>query len=391
MVLDVTTTRVVLAVVAAVALAIFVVGAYRSTRSQYALWWIFALISAGVGTGAYLFNGTELQHLANPIGNVLGVCGTACVWFATRSVRGKSPRWLPELALVAGVAAASFLDSPERNPWAGGAALLAAHVLNLLLASRESVLALRNLPSGRDADPSDAVRSAIMSMLAASSALGAFYAMRFILFIAWGPDDPRFERWVGSAVTTLALSIVVIVATFSVDAISRGEAVNALRARATRDDLTGLLTRAEFLDRAATWRLKRGRGAALIIADLDHFKELNDALGHDAGDRALHAFGNAVSAAVGSRGIAGRIGGEEFAFLLDTPDVEQARSIIAQISSRYARMSPVRIGSATASFGLTVAHGRESLEVVMERADRALYRAKRAGRSRLEIDLAPSP
>ena len=108
-----------------------------------------------------------------------------------------------------------------------------------------------------------------------------------------------------------------------------------LRARATVDALTGLLNRAAFLDLAENElrRLRRSRTtASLILADLDHFKSINDEFGHSAGDTALQAFARACAGTVRSTDLVGRYGGEEFILLLPGVTPERAREITADIS-----------------------------------------------------------
>ncbi|WNM28803.1 GGDEF domain-containing protein [Demequina capsici] len=384
--LDATTMRIVLATVTGIVLLLFYVGTYRRTGSRYAMWWCFALLASGTSTGLYLFNGTGLQAIANPLGNVFGVVGTGCVWFAARAVRGRAPIWPVEAFLVGVVGLAAFLDHPAHDIWAGGGFLLWGMLVNLALTVGETILLIRERRGAtRSAEP-DVTTSALRALLVASGGLAVLYAGRIAGYYLLGPFDPRFKEWLGSSVTTLAITVVLVIATFSVSEISHYEVTREIRLRARYDDLTGLLTRAEFLEQADAWRGRRPGAAIVMMADLDHFKALNDALGHAAGDRALLAFGTACRQAVEGRGIAGRIGGEEFAILLHGDDVTSARQVAAEISHRYAHDTPIRLGTPTVSYGVAAAAAQEILSDAIARADRALYRAKRAGRDRFEVD-----
>lgn len=166
---------------------------------------------------------------------------------------------------------------------------------------------------------------------------------------------------------------------------------------ASTDTLTGLLNRRAFLDLAPD-RLEpatncSGTGAAVLVMDLDHFKSVNDIYGHQAGDEVLRQFGILLRRSVRSRDLIGRVGGEEFWALL--PDVlpDEARRVAERIRSSLAdtkiSYSDNEI-TITVSIGMTMMRERETLEVALARADRALYAAKNGGRNRVAAD-TPHP
>jgi diguanylate cyclase (GGDEF)-like protein len=126
---------------------------------------------------------------------------------------------------------------------------------------------------------------------------------------------------------------------------------------------------------------------SLVMADLDHFKSLNDAHGHEAGDRALRIFSEALRHALRSDDVACRYGGEEFAVLLSKTDAGNAVDIVQRIRSRLAQ--GVAHGDAptfTASFGIAHSSDAADLEDLVLRADRAMFAAKAAGRDRVCLD-----
>jgi len=167
------------------------------------------------------------------------------------------------------------------------------------------------------------------------------------------------------------------------------------RELAQTDPLTGFATRQHFNELAAD-ALARGRSAArplmLVAFDLDHFKRINDRHGHLAGDAVLRAVSAAVLAVKAPvPRVVGRIGGEEFAVLLDgASEAEAAAHAEALREAIAAARTLVETGASlavTASFGLTGTHeAGHDLQALLERSDRALYRAKHGGRDRIVAD-----
>lgn len=150
---------------------------------------------------------------------------------------------------------------------------------------------------------------------------------------------------------------------------------------ARTDDLTGLLNR-RALDQEGAARMA---GAALIVLDLDHFKQLNDRYGHAAGDHALRQVAEFLRAGLGDGDIAARLGGEEFVMLLESSSlavgVERAERLRQGIAAMRLRFERRELGL-SASFGVaTPAHPAETWYELLQRADAALYEAKQAGRN----------
>ncbi|MEM8917640.1 MAG: GGDEF domain-containing protein [Pseudomonadota bacterium] len=168
------------------------------------------------------------------------------------------------------------------------------------------------------------------------------------------------------------------------------EWTTALRESSERDSLTGLYNRGTFeqsmrilLPRAQTER----RPLSLVVADIDHFKQVNDIWGHQAGDQAISGFGALVRKMVRGCDTAGRIGGEEFCIAVwnceNGPAHRLAERIrLAFVSLEHSGLSDdIRL---TASFGVATAREGETYEQLFARADAALYRAKSNGRNRVE-------
>lgn len=156
-----------------------------------------------------------------------------------------------------------------------------------------------------------------------------------------------------------------------------------LRFERDRDELTGLLNRRGFTERADV-TLRKATYAALILADLDFFKDVNDELGHAGGDFALKTFAEVLGSAPDIDQVAGRVGGEEFAVLAPNAGSREAFVFAESVRTRLAAKT-ISYGGAstslTASFGVATAAAPTSLAELMDAADRALYDAKAMGRN----------
>jgi two-component system cell cycle response regulator len=166
---------------------------------------------------------------------------------------------------------------------------------------------------------------------------------------------------------------------------------------AVTDPLTGLHNRRYMENHLRTLvdeALHKGRTLSLMVADIDHFKQVNDRFGHDAGDVVLREF--ALRLKRNTRGIdlACRMGGEEFVVIMPDTDIEKAGRVAERLRSGTAA-EPFRIGQAGDSIRLTASVGIACLELaddtsetIFKRADNALYSAKRTGRNRVVADAA---
>jgi diguanylate cyclase (GGDEF)-like protein len=155
-----------------------------------------------------------------------------------------------------------------------------------------------------------------------------------------------------------------------------------LRRLATHDALTGIYNTRHFDEVLATGVRE---GGTLALLDLDHFKPVNDELGHAAGDAALRTFTSVIRHELGPADVFARVGGDEFAVFFPGAPVEKAVKVLESIYARLDR-TPFRFDGATrkfsASVGVVAANGDESPESLKRRADEALYEAKRQGRGR---------
>jgi diguanylate cyclase (GGDEF)-like protein/PAS domain S-box-containing protein len=173
------------------------------------------------------------------------------------------------------------------------------------------------------------------------------------------------------------------------DITNRKQMEEELLQLATTDPLTGASNRRHFIERAST-ELKRSRRygsqMAIIMLDIDHFKQVNDNYGHSIGDEVLKRLVNCCQQELRSSDLFGRFGGEEFAIILVETDkqktLQTCERLIEQISKLKIR-TPRGDISVTVSIGFTMHQADDiSIDSLLKRADDALYKAKNAGRNR---------
>ncbi|WP_277187256.1 diguanylate cyclase [Caballeronia sp. BR00000012568055] len=171
-----------------------------------------------------------------------------------------------------------------------------------------------------------------------------------------------------------------------------------LSAEARHDALTGALSRRYFLDTLRhEIELARTAGAPLsvAIADLDHFKQINDRFGHASGDRALEHFVEVCREQLRPSDAIGRLGGEEFGILLPQTSLTDAQAVLERLRKRFHHEHCAHLpddAALSVSIGITELAADDALEWILSRADLALYEAKSRGRDRSEVRPAdPTP
>jgi two-component system, cell cycle response regulator len=151
---------------------------------------------------------------------------------------------------------------------------------------------------------------------------------------------------------------------------------------ANLDSLTGAFNRRAFFEKTGDFA-EAGRRFAAVMFDIDHFKDVNDTYGHNVGDQVLRVIGGEARR---DKTILGRLGGEEFAIVLEGSSLEAATRYAEELRDKLAALSFESEGqtfSVTASFGVAERAAQESIDLLLKRADAALYQAKRGGRNRV--------
>ena len=170
------------------------------------------------------------------------------------------------------------------------------------------------------------------------------------------------------------------------------EVLRSLARLSVTDPLTGVLNRRGLSPEVIARATRRSAHCSVLLLDIDHFKVINDLFGHQAGDRALEAVGRGLLQETRNDDLVVRLGGEEFA-VVTAADADEAQVLAERLRERagtwIAQWSgTVSIGCATSAVGGPGPAGADDLDELLDRADRCLYRAKRAGRNRVVSDRA---
>ncbi|WP_197079425.1 GGDEF domain-containing protein [Desulfosporosinus sp. I2] len=152
----------------------------------------------------------------------------------------------------------------------------------------------------------------------------------------------------------------------------------------TKDPLTNAYNRLKFneaLSSELEVAKRYGNTFSLIMFDIDHFKQFNDQNGHSFGDKVLKAIANLVQESVREVDVFARWGGEEFVILLPQTHCQEASALAERLRALIYKESLKKEMDLTCSFGVTSFLSQDDQELIMERVDRALYKAKEGGRN----------
>ena len=253
---------------------------------------------------------------------------------------------------------------------------------NLLLAAQLFLVALACFA------PATAMRGKWRLVVACGMVLMGVLTLGRGFLGAWTDLYPSFltpHPW--NVAAMLMTNLLPLVANYAILGGWHEEAENALHRLAITDTQTGLYNRRGWTEIAGSLVANANRQqlpVALLMFDIDHFKQINDSHGHEAGDRALQAFGGLILASRRAGDLAARIGGEEFCLLLPGCQLESGQGIDLRLRQELAPIAAELGFRLDYSGGLAVLEPGETLEQLMRRADRALYTAKENGRGHLQ-------
>jgi diguanylate cyclase (GGDEF)-like protein len=229
---------------------------------------------------------------------------------------------------------------------------------------------------------------------------GALFLLRTPIsqVLPWTPGNMVFESVWLTVLSFEALLFTIAIA-FILLAMAKERTEHRHKTAALIDPLTGIANRRAFLDNVNAMNSRQGadaRPVAVLLADLDHFKSINDKCGHAVGDDTLRLFAEVANAKLGPCDLIGRLGGEEFAILLCDSGREKALATAERIRLSFESAAAEVDGRpvcGTVSIGIVTAQADFiDLPALLARADEALYCAKERGRNRVELaqpQLAP--
>ena len=223
---------------------------------------------------------------------------------------------------------------------------------------------------------------------------GALYLLRtpLVALLPWLPIGNQVFGSVWLTVLSFEALLFTIAIAFILLAMAKERTEHRHKTAALVDPLTGISNRRAFLQDGEAHLRRHAAGphpTAVMLLDLDNFKSINDRFGHAVGDRVLEIFADVSSGCLRRIDLFGRLGGEEFAALLRDTTRERAMAVAEQIRVSFAgaaREVDGRTIAATVSIGIVISHDAVlDLSALLAQADHALYRAKDAGRNRVEI------
>ena len=189
-----------------------------------------------------------------------------------------------------------------------------------------------------------------------------------------------------SVAQPMYLTFLILIARFRKTMHLSLDAVSKNRNLANTDSLTGLVNRRalDLILEKSIAEVSRGRQSiALVMVDVDRFKQVNDVHGHEIGDRVLQHVAQTLSNGVRSMDVVGRWGGEEFLLILAGCSLDHAHSVAESARADLASVEIEPVGMITASFGITTIMAGDSAANAVSRADNAMYTAKNQGRNRV--------
>jgi diguanylate cyclase (GGDEF)-like protein len=229
------------------------------------------------------------------------------------------------------------------------------------------------------------IRLTVLSLLVLSFVV--FFRLLHLLLVSQDDMDLYSDHWIQSAYT-LTYSMVLMVFTVGFILMTTERLREAFQYQAAHDALTGLLNRRYVLDllnKEISRSQRHKRPFALMTLDLDHFKEINDKHGHLVGDEVLRLVVGRMLSTLRTDDVLGRVGGEEFLLVLPETGKDAALVVAERVLATVSRPVP-GLPKVSVSIGLAVWGSEDTtVDLILDRSDRALYVAKSKGRGRVEM------
>ena len=378
--LDVGTLSVVTVFVTALLGALLVFAGLQNRSIRAPMWWGAAQIIGAVGLALVTSRGAVPDFVSIDIANALVLLAYGLTWAGARVFDGR--KVLPLVVIFAPVVWLLACRIPAFESDANLRVVVVSAMMAMLAAATAE-----ELWRGRD-EPLMSRWPTVIVLLAYAAALLARIPATYFSPVL---HDQSLMSGVSFALIAFGTLLFTVVMSFLLLNMTKERTELQHKINAMVDPLSGVANRRAFLDGAH--RLFRRQEVereplAMLLFDLDRFKEINDRMGHAVGDRVLQTFAAMTTTTLGTDVLFGRIGGEEFASLLPVGDLGEAFAIADRVRRNFAQ-SAARFANGdltpTVSIGVTLGVAAKSdVDTLLEVADRALYRAKANGRDRVE-------
>lgn len=364
--------------ISATALALTMLSVWvQNRRDQFLIGWILGMALLGLGVVIYATVPPE-RKLVAALAFTLEITGLMAVYVGARLFTGKPVRW------PVAFAASTFVALPIALLISNGMDGLGIAAYNIVAAIFLTMSALHYWQIREEAPFSVAGITTLYLLTAVS-----FVACGTLLLLngEWALDG-RPSNWAEYFNAVMAIIGITGIGALSL-ALNQSRVARRHRDEARTDALTGLQNRRALFNSLEANKLQIGD--AVVVFDLDRFKSINDQYGHKAGDQILRKFANLLNKHAVQGDLAARVGGEEFVLVMRKATVALATARAEQIRASFAT-SPTQVGleviHATASAGIAFAAAPDDdFDVVLHRADTALYRSKSGGRDRVSTEL----
>ena len=357
-------------------------GVLRQQRQQRYLLWLaagYALSAIGLGWQS-LLESAQFAFWA-PVTGVLYLGGA---WSLARGIAGRygksaHPRTALLIAMVVLAALYYYGHVQDRL-------LVRMHWLNAGLGLMQ-ILPMRGIL--RSQLPGNRLERALRMSFLVFACYTMVRPLLIMLLVPGlqGNDIPRSGYWLITLAGTLLFALWF---TMLVVACTVRDVFAQLHEERSRDPLTRLLNRRAFMETAeGVLRDRRSGPWAVVVGDIDHFKQVNDNWGHACGDRVLQQISLVLQQQVRQGDLVARFGGEEFVLLLQRASLLDAESVVQRVRQQLESADVPGLPNGrrvTVSFGIAPVQSLEHLSKALSRADAMLYEAKQAGRNRVRVD-----
>jgi diguanylate cyclase (GGDEF)-like protein len=380
--LDVQTLSVVTVFITALLGALLVFAGLQNRMIRAPMWWGAAHIVNAIGLGLLTSRGAAPDFVTVDIANALVLFGYGLTWTGARVFDGRAIR--PYLVLLAPAAWMLLCLVPGF----GAAPNLRIIVVSTALAAF-ALMTAEEFWRGRD-EPLMSRWPSIIVLLAYAAALLARVPATLLTPVF---ADDSLLSGLSFALLAFGTLLFTVVMAFLQLNMTKERTELKHKINSLVDPLSGVANRRAFLDGAAALLTRQEiehEPLAVMLFDLDHFKQINDRFGHAVGDAVLQTFAGTATTTLGADVLFARIGGEEFAACLPVGDLDEAFAIADRVRRNFAGAA-MRFGSEdllpSVSGGVTLAcDPHAGVLELLSIVDRALYRAKEHGRNRVETE-----